>query len=85
MNIKAVEQAIKDEIANPQKCYLPNCPELFVKSRLQRQGLHEEAKWFWNTVVYRSKFNVEKIDALIPQLNSLNANERMPEWGTRGT
>ena len=85
MNFKAIEQAIKDEISSPQPCYMPNCPASFVKSRLSKQQLHEEAKWFWEKIVWRSKTGIESIDALIPKLNALDAHERMPKWGTYGT
>lgn len=85
MNFKAIEAAIREEINNPEKYYMPNSPALFVKSRLQNQQLAEEAVWFWNTYCARKSFNIEAIDALMPALNKLNEKERMPEWGTLGT
>ena len=85
MNITAIEDAIKSEIKRPQGCYMPNCPASFVKDELTRHGLHQEAKWFWTNIVNRSPFGVESIDSLIPTLNSLDKNERMPEWGMYGT
>lgn len=85
MNFEAIKQTIKDEIANPERCYMPNSPASFVKHKLIEKGFKEEAKLFWDKIVWDSKFGILEIDALIPTLNGLNANERMPEWGTRGT
>ena len=86
MNFKAIEQAMLDELANPKRCYLPNSPVSFVKSRLQNQGFTNEAVWFWSRVCSSNvKFNIEKLDAIYPKLEALANKERMPEWGTRGT
>jgi hypothetical protein len=85
MELRAIEQAIKDEIKNAKGCYMPNSPASFVKDRLHNMGKNDEAEHFWDCVVWRKTFGVDSIDALILKLNSLDKNERMPEWGTRGT
>lgn len=86
MDFKAIEQAMRDEIANPKECYMPNSPAIFVKGRLHNMGLHEEALWFWRNVTCSlPQFGIEALDSLLNTLNSLNAKEKMPEWGTRGT
>ena len=86
MDFKAIEQAIRDEIANPKGCYMPNSPAVFVKGRLHNMGLHQEALWFWrNIACSMPQFGIESLDRLLPTLNSLDAKERMPEWGTQGT
>jgi hypothetical protein len=85
MNYEAIEQCVKDEIANPKGCYLPNTPAGAVNNRLLKAGYKEEAKYFWDCVVWRRPFGVDSLDELMLKLNSLNKNERMPEWGTYGT
>lgn len=86
MDFKAIEQAMRDEIANPKGCYLPNSPEIFVKGRLHDMGFHEEGLWFWRNICCSvPQFGVEALDRLLPELKALNANEKMPAWGTYGT
>ena len=85
MNFEAIEQAIKDEIKDAKRCYMPNIPAAFVKNRLQDMGFSEEAKTFWDHVVWRRRFGIDAIDDLMIKLNNLDKNERMPEWGTYGT
>ena len=85
MNLQAIQQAVQNEINNPKRCYMPNSPAGSVCNRLIDQNLLEESKWFWENIVWRRKFNVQAIDELIPTLNDLNKQERMPAWGTYGT
>jgi hypothetical protein len=85
MNYEVIEQCIKDEIADPKGCYMPNSPAGFVKDRLHKAGYDEEAKALWDHFVWRRPFGIDSIDALMLQLNSLDKKERMPSWGMYGT
>jgi hypothetical protein len=84
MNYQAIATAMRDEINDPKPCYMPNSPAAFVRDRLFQQGRWEDATWFWGCVC-RGKFGVDDLDQLNNQLKQLDANEKMPEWGTRGT
>lgn len=84
MNYEAIANAMQEEIANPLKCYMPNSPGAFVKDRLLKANLREEAKWFWSSYCC-CKFNVQELDSLYIKLQALTAKESMPEWGTKGT
>ena len=83
MNYIAIEEAMKAEIANAKGSYLPNSPGSFVRDRLFRDCLWEEASWFWGCYC-RGGFNIPRFDLLMHQLNALD-NGIMPDWGTKGT
>lgn len=85
MNYEVIEQCIKDEIADPKGCYMPNSPAIFVRDRLNKVGYPEEAKYFWIRAGFSVPFGVESIDALVVKLNNLDKKERMPSWGMYGT
>ena len=84
MNYQAIATAMRDEINDQKTCYMPNSPAAFVRYRLFQQGHWEEATWFWNCVCL-DKFGIDDLDELNDELNQLDANEKMPEWGTKGT
>jgi len=84
MNYQAIATAMREEIANPKTCYMPNSPAAFVRQRLFERGHWQEATWFWNCVCL-DKFGIDDLDELNDELKQLDANEAMPEWGTKGT
>lgn len=84
MNYEVIRAAMQAEIDNPQAYYMPCSPGEFIRDRLFKQSYWEEATWFWGRYCSRV-FNVRELDELMPQLNALTKNEKMPEWGTRGT
>lgn len=84
MNYEAIRVAMHKELADPQKLYMPNCPGAYVRDRLFKDCLWEEATWFWGRYC-SGVFNVRELDELMPQLNALSSKESMPDWGTYGT
>jgi len=84
MNYAAIAAAMRAEIEDSKACYMPNSPGAFVRDRLFRDCFWEEAAWAWGCFC-RGGFNIPELDSLNNQLNSLAANEKMPEWGTKGT
>ncbi len=84
MNYAAIAAAMRAEIEDNKACYMPNSPGAFVRDRLFRDCLWEEAAWAWGCFC-RGGFNIPELDVLNNELNALAANERMPEWGTKGT
>lgn len=82
MNFEVIRAAMQEEIDNPRQLYLPNSPGSYVRDRLFRQTYWEEATWFWGRYCSRS-FNVESLDALLPELDALQ--QSMPDWGHKGT
>lgn len=84
MNYAAIAAAMHAEIDNPLKLYMPNSPGAFVRDRLFRDCLWEEAAWFWQHYCWR-KFGVPELDDLYIKLELLAANEKMPSWGCEGT
>ncbi len=84
MNYEAIKKAMQDEINKPQKCYMPNSPGSSVRDRLFKECEWESAVWFWQHYCWR-KFGVPELDDLYIKLELLAANEKMPDWGTRGT
>lgn len=84
MDYKAIEAAMLAEIDNPQPFYMPNSPGAFVRERLHRQSMPEEARWFWSNYCCGG-FGITQLDVAYNKLQELVKNEKMPEWGTRGT
>lgn len=84
MNYEAIRVAMHKELADPQQLYLPNSPGAYVRDRLFKNCLWEEATWFWGCYC-RGGFNIPELDALYNQLQELTAKEKMPDWGTSGT
>lgn len=84
MNYAAIAAAMQAEIDDSKECYMPNSPGAFVRDRLFKDMYWEEATWFWGCVC-RGGFGVVALDNLYMQLIELAANEKMPEWGTKGT
>ena len=84
MNYEAIAIAMRAEIEDSKRCYMPNSPGAFVRDRLFRDCMWEEAAWFWGCYC-RGGFNIPNLDVLMNELNALAANEIMPEWGTKGT
>lgn len=84
MNYAAIASAMQAEIDNKKSCYMPNSPSAFVRDRLFKDMYWEEATWFWGCACLR-KFNNPVLDKLFVELQDLDANEKMPEWGTKGT
>jgi len=84
MNYAAIAAAMQAEINDSQECYMPNCPGAFVRDRLFKDCLWEEATWFWSHYCSRF-FGDPGLDNLYVQLEALAANEKMPDWDTRGT
>ena len=84
MNYEAIAAAMQAEIDNPEKLYMPNSPGAFVRDRLFRDCHWEEAAYFWSCYCSRNWFSQELQD-LADKLETLDAKESMPDWGTRGT
>jgi hypothetical protein len=84
MNYAAIAAAMQAEIDDKKACYMPNSPSAFVRDRLFKDMYWEEAVWFWGCACSR-KFNDPGLDKLFVELQDLAANEKMPEWGTKGT
>lgn len=82
MDFKAIEKAMRDELENPQKCYLPNSPTSFVRDRLLKGMWWDEAYWYWQCAC-SNRFPQESLNNLHKELKKLEQN--MPEWGTKGT
>lgn len=83
MNIPAIAAAMRAEIED-RKSYMTSSPGDFVRDRLFRESLWEEAAWFWQHYLNRS-FGIPELDELNITLRELGSREKMPEWGTRGT
>jgi len=84
MNYYAIAAAMQAEIDDSKKLYMPNSPGAFVRDRLFKDLLWEEATWFWSHYCNRH-FGDPGLDNLYVQLEELAANEKMPDWGTKGT
>lgn len=84
MNYDAIASAMMAEINNPQRLYMPNSPGSFVQQRLTITNFAAEAAWFWSGYCSRI-FGVPELDELNVKLSELAANEKMPDWGTKGT
>ena len=84
MNYKAILKAMREEIQDPRPLYMPNSPGAFVRDRLFRDMLWEEATWFWGCYC-RGGFDIPELEGAYHQLQELVKNEKMPEWGTKGT
>jgi len=63
---------------------MPNSPGAFVRDRLFKDMYWEEATWFWSHYCSRM-FNSHELNDLYLELEALAANEKMPDWGTKGT
>jgi hypothetical protein len=84
MNYAAIAAAMQAEIDDSKKLYMPNSPGAFVRDRLFKDMYWEEATWFWGCYCSRNFVNQELNDLYV-QLEALAANEKMPDWGTKGT
>ena len=84
MNYAAIAVAMQAEIDNPQQLYMPNCPGAYVRDRLFKECLWEEAAYFWSCYCHREFFNQDLQD-LFDKLKTLDAKESMPSWGYGGT
>jgi hypothetical protein len=84
MNYTAIAAAMRAEIEDSKKLYMPNSPGAFVRDRLFKECHWEEATWAWGCFC-RGGFNIPELDDLNNQLNDLTKNEKMPDWGTKGT
>lgn len=87
MNYAAIAAAMRAEIDDPKNCYMPNSPGAFVRDRLFKECYWEEATWFWSHYCGGS-FNglgLDELHDLYVKLEALAKNEKMPDWGTRGT
>ncbi len=84
MNYAAIAAAMRAEIEIPQKLYMSNSPGAFVRDRLFRDCLWEEAAYFWGCYCSRT-FNSHELNELFIELEALDANESMPSWGCGGT
>jgi hypothetical protein len=84
MNYAAIAAAMRAEIEDSARCYMPSSPGAFVRDRLFKDCMWEEAAYFWSCYCARS-FKDPGLDSLYVQLEALAANESMPDWGTKGT
>lgn len=84
MNYAAIAAAMQAEIDNPLPVYMPNSPGAFVRDRLFRDCMWEEATWFWSHYCSRH-FGVQELDDLYVKLLELAVYETMQPWGTRST
>jgi hypothetical protein len=86
VNYAAIAAAMRAEIENPLKLYMPNSPGAFVRDRLFKECHWEEATWFWSHYCGGSFAGLGLgLHELYVELEALAANEKMPEWGTKGT
>lgn len=83
MNYAAIAAAMQAEIDDSKNLYMPNSPGAFVRDRLFKDCLWEEASWFWGCYC-RGGFAIVSLDKLMHELNALE-KATMPEWGTKGT
>lgn len=83
MNYAAIAAAMRAEIEDP-KSYMTSSPGCFVRDRLFKECLWEEAAWFWQHWLDKS-FGIPELDELNVTLQELGKREKMPDWGTRGT
>ena len=84
MNYAAIAAAMQAEIDDSKTLYMPNSPGAFVRDKLFNDLLWEEALWFWSHYC-KGKFGMKELDKLYVKLEALAANEKMPDWGTKGT
>lgn len=84
MNYEAIKMAMQAELDNPKSYYMPSSPSEFIRDRLFKECHWEEAAYAWGCFC-RGGFNIPELDALNNKLNELNKDEKMPDWGTRGT
>jgi hypothetical protein len=84
MNYAAIAAAMRAEIDDSKKLYMPNSPGAFVRDRLFKECHWEEAAYFWGCYCSRM-FNSHELNNLFLKLEALAANEKMPDWGTKGT
>ncbi len=84
MNYAAIAAAMQAEIDNSAKCYMPSSPGAFVRDRLFKDCMWEEAAWFWSHYC-KGRFNDPGLDSLYVKLEQLAAKEKIPDWGTYGT
>jgi hypothetical protein len=84
MNYAAIAAAMRAEIENPLKLYMPNSPGAFVRDRLFKECHWEEATFFWGCYCSRHFVNQELNDLYV-QLEALASKESMPTWGYGGT
>ena len=84
MNYTAIASAMRAEIESPQRLYMPNSPGAYVRDRLFKECLWEEAAYFWGCYCSRT-FNSHELNSLYLELEALAAHETMPNWGTKGT
>ena len=84
MNYAAIAAAMQAEIDDSKKLYMPNSPGAFVRDRLFKDCMWEEAAYFWGCYCSRT-FNSHQLNNLFIELETLAANEKMPSWGCNGT
>jgi len=84
MNHSAIAAAMRAEIEESATCYMPSSPGAFVRDRLFKDCMWEEAAWFWSHYCDRS-FGDPGLDNLYVQLEALASKESMPTWGYGGT
>ena len=84
MNYEAIAAAMRAEIEDSKTLYMPNSPGAFVRDRLFKDCLWEEAAYFWGCYCGRM-FNSHELNDLYIELEALAANEKMPSWGCGGT
>ena len=84
MNYEAIAAAMRAEIVDSKTLYMPNSPGAFVRDRLFKDCLWEEAAYFWGCYCSRM-FNSHELNDLYIELEALAAKEKMPDWGTKGT
>ncbi len=84
MNYEIIRAAIREELENPQPYYMPNSPGAFIRDRLFKDMHWEEAAFFWSGYC-RKGFSIPDLDVMLHKLDELTKNEKMPDWGTRGT
>lgn len=83
MNYEAIKAAMQAEIDDTKNCYVPCGPAEFVRDRLFKEMLWEEAAYFWSGAV-SGGFNIQELDVLYQKLKAKDKFV-MPAWGTYGT
>lgn len=87
MNITVLLEVLQEQIAKPNRAVV-NSESAFVKDKLNQRGEPELAKAYWNWVCSSGRdlpmFGPEALE-FQRQLNAIDKQSTMPDWGTYGT
>jgi|GEM_PF-6839662 len=79
-------EIMTEQVANPNKAVV-NSECAFVKEKLQRRGLNELARQYWNWVCIGNSYDIfpQEVKDLQAKLKEIDASTSMPSWGYSGT